>query len=93
MHVQIYLSKWVAFIFSFIFRSRSNVPNDLTKHSPSDLVPELFAWNNSDFLTYSFVDMKIESKTWVILLDDYPRCLFDGLCPDTTLLHQPNTCK
>lgn len=54
-------------------------------HLPSNLVAQGFARDNSDFLAYPLVRMEIQSETWIILLDDKLRGLFDRLRSDTTL--------
>ena len=52
---------------------------------PSNLVSQLLAGKDSDFFTYSLVNMEIKCQFCVVLLDDYSSSLFDRLCPYTSL--------
>lgn len=52
---------------------------------PGNLVAQRFAGNDSDFLTYPLVCVEVQGKTWIVLLDNELRGLFDRLCSDTTL--------
>ena len=53
--------------------------------SPGDFVPQGFARNDRDLFANPFVGVKIKGKSWVVFLNDYPRCLLHGLSTDTTL--------
>lgn len=51
----------------------------------SDLVAKGLAGNDSNLLAYPLVGVKVKGQPCVILFNDDPRGLFDGLGPDATL--------
>lgn len=51
----------------------------------SNLVAQGFARDNSDFLAYPLVRMEVQGETWVVLLDNELRGLFDRLRSYATL--------
>ena len=55
---------------------------------PGDLVPQFLGGDDGDLLTYPLVGVEVEGETGVVLLDDDPSGLLDGLGPDTTLKHE-----
>jgi hypothetical protein len=51
----------------------------------SNLVTETLGVNDGDFIKNSLVDLEIESKTRVVLLNDNTGCLLDSLSSNATL--------
>ena len=51
-------------------------------HKPCNLVVEFLTGDDSNFLTYPFVDVEIQGQLGVVLLNDHPCCLLHCLCPD-----------
>lgn len=52
---------------------------------PGNFIAQRFAGNDSNFLAYPLIRMKIQSKTWIVFLDNELCGLFDRLRSDTTL--------
>lgn len=50
-----------------------------------NLISQTFARDDGDFLADAFVGVKVERQTWVVLFDNHPRRLLDGLGTHTTL--------
>ncbi|KYM92410.1 hypothetical protein ALC53_00865, partial [Atta colombica] len=59
--------------------------NQYATYLPSNLIAQGFARNNSNFLAYPLIRVKIQSETWIVFLDNEFRGLFDRLRSDTTL--------
>lgn len=52
---------------------------------PGNFIAQRFAGNDGDFLAYPFISVKVQSKTWIVFLNNELRGLFDRLRSDTTL--------
>lgn len=52
---------------------------------PCNFVPQRLAGDDGDLLTHPLVGVEVTAQTGVVLLDDDPGGLFDGLGPDSPL--------
>lgn len=52
---------------------------------PGDFIAQRFAGNDSNFLAYPLIRVKVQSKTRIVFLDNELRGLLDRLRSDTTL--------
>jgi len=66
--------------------SLTNYLNNL--YIPSNLIAQLLARNDCNLLTYPLVGVEVQCQTCVILLNDHPCRLLDGLCSNSTRLHR-----
>ena len=57
----------------------------ITLNSPSNLVAQCFAGDDSNFFTNSLVDVEVIAKSGVVLFNDDSSGLFHRLGPDSTL--------
>lgn len=64
----------------------------LKKDSPSYLVAQLLAGDDSDLFTHPLVGVEVISQPGVVLLNDDPGGLFYRLGPDSSLLGRPSAC-